>query len=138
MISKEQKIAEVPASEKGSRFDQVTAILFPEFSRSCLTQWIRDGFITLDGHVNPPKYKVKGGEQLKLEVEINERVEIYKTKWKGITLTPTALLKHWSKLGQMYEENKPPKKHDCVESGHKWIDLDVIFHCQVCKEEKTK
>ena len=75
MISKEQKIAEVPASEKVSRFDQVTAILFPEFSRSCLTQWIRDGFITLDGHVNPPKYKVKGGEQVKLAVEINERVE---------------------------------------------------------------
>ena len=80
MISKEQKIAEVPASEKGSRFDQVTAILFPEFSRSCLTQWIRDGFITLDGHVNPPKYKVKGGEQVKLEVEINERVEFVPEK----------------------------------------------------------
>ena len=29
----------------------------------------------MDGHVNPPKYKVKGGEQVKLEVEINERVE---------------------------------------------------------------
>ena len=29
----------------------------------------------MDGHVNPPKYKVKGGEEVKLEVEINERVE---------------------------------------------------------------
>ena len=70
--------------------------------------------------------------------QITQRVEIYKTKWKGITLTPTALLKHWSKLGQMYEENKPPEQYNCVENGHKWKNLDVIFHCQVCKEEKTK
>ena len=34
----------------------------------------------MDGHVNPPKYKVKGGEEVKLEVEINERVEFVPEK----------------------------------------------------------
>ena len=70
--------------------------------------------------------------------QIEQRVEVYKNKWKGITLTPFALAKHWSKLGQMYDENKPAEKYDCEKKGHKWIDLDVIFYCQMCKKEKNK
>jgi len=38
----------------------------------------------------------------------------------------------------MYDENKPAEKYDCEKKGHKWIDLDVIFYCQMCKKEKNK
>jgi rubredoxin len=38
----------------------------------------------------------------------------------------------------MVEDNKPPEVYNCEEKGHKWVDLDVIFHCRMCKKEKSK
>lgn len=70
--------------------------------------------------------------------DVKLRIDIYKKKWSNMTLTPFALSKNWSLLGQMIDENKPPKKHDCNVSGHNFIDLGVIYYCQFCKEEKTK
>ena len=70
--------------------------------------------------------------------EIEERIYIYKKKWPNITLTPFALSKNWTLLGEMYDKNKPPKERDCEQEGHGWVDLDVIFHCRYCKKEKVK
>ena len=70
--------------------------------------------------------------------EIEQRVYVYKTKWKDITITPFAIAKNWTLLGQMVEDNKPPEVYNCEEKGHKWVDLDVIFHCRMCKKEKSK
>jgi len=70
--------------------------------------------------------------------EIKQRVYIYKTKWKNITLTPFALSKNWTLLGEMYEENKPPKERNCNEEGHGWVDLGNNFsQCRFCKAEKV-
>ena len=41
--------AQVPDSAAGRRFDAVLAELFPEFSRSRLTEWIKTGAVLLDG-----------------------------------------------------------------------------------------
>ena len=30
------------------------------------------------------------------------------------------------------------KHRDCKIDGHQWIDLDVIYFCNICKEEKNK
>ena len=67
--------------------------------------------------------------------QIKQRVNIYKTKWPDMTLTPYAISKNWTILGEMYEENKPAKVRDCNTEGHAFIDLDVIKQCRFCKIE---
>jgi hypothetical protein len=75
--------------------------------------------------------------------EVADRVKIYKTKWKDITLTPFAISKNWTLLGQMVDENKPQKVHDCAIDGHKWRDTGYVgqyrlFLCLYCGKEKQE
>lgn len=60
--------ASVPFASSGRRFDQALAELFPEFSRSRLTEWIKSGDALLDGRVAKPKDSVRGGESITLAV----------------------------------------------------------------------
>jgi len=62
--------AEIPPELAGLRLDQALAELFPEFSRSKLQSWIKDGHALLDGALRIPKHKVLGGEQVALRAEI--------------------------------------------------------------------
>lgn len=48
----------------GQRVDAAAAALFPDYSRSRLTAWIRDGLMTVDGQVLKPKLKVFEGQRL--------------------------------------------------------------------------
>ena len=68
--------------------------------------------------------------------EIPSRVSQYKTLFKGMTLTPYALVKHWTLLGE--EVAKIPKPRDCEVEGHAMIDLDVIDKCRFCGLEISK
>ncbi|MFY8123263.1 MAG: pseudouridine synthase, partial [Silanimonas sp.] len=54
--------AVVPLEHAGRRFDQVLADLFPDFSRSRLTGWIKSGEALLDGAEAKPKQALRGGE----------------------------------------------------------------------------
>ena len=54
--------AQVPVELAGKRFDQVLAEMFPEFSRSRLTEWIKAGSALLDGQQVKPRDPVRGGE----------------------------------------------------------------------------
>jgi len=58
--------ATVPLASAGRRFDQVLAELFPDFSRSRLTEWIKSGDALLGGRVVKPKEAVRGGEAVAL------------------------------------------------------------------------
>ena len=60
------RIATVPASAAGERFDSVAASLFAEHSRSRLQRWIADGRLTADGERRAPKARLVGGERLAL------------------------------------------------------------------------
>ncbi|KRG62329.1 ribosomal large subunit pseudouridine synthase D [Stenotrophomonas humi] len=60
--------AQVPDSAAGRRFDAVLAELFPEFSRSRLTEWIKTGAVLLDGEPARPRDPVRGGEVATLNV----------------------------------------------------------------------
>jgi len=60
-------VAAIPPEFAGKRMDQALAALFPEFSRSRLQQWIREGRVTLDGVACTPKSKVWGGETAKIK-----------------------------------------------------------------------
>ncbi len=66
----------VPGELAGRRLDQAAAALFPEFSRSRLKTWIESGEITLGGAPAEPKRKVREGEELVLEAELEAAVEL--------------------------------------------------------------
>jgi 23S rRNA pseudouridine1911/1915/1917 synthase len=54
----------------GLRFDQAASELFPDFSRSRLQSWIKDGQLKINGVIGKPKDKVIGGETLDLNAEL--------------------------------------------------------------------
>lgn len=60
----------VSDDQAGRRFDQVAAACFSDFSRARLQDWIREGFLLVDGALRKPKEKLYGGEQLSLSVEV--------------------------------------------------------------------
>jgi len=61
--------AEVPFELGGQRLDQVAAQLFPDYSRSRLASWIKDGRLQVDGAVLRPRDSVHAGSCLTLEAE---------------------------------------------------------------------
>lgn len=65
------RTAKVPDSASGRRFDAVLAELFPEFSRSRLSEWIKSGNALLDGQVVRPRDPVRGGETASLDVVLD-------------------------------------------------------------------
>jgi len=66
--------AAVPLAAAGRRFDQALAEMFPDYSRSRLSGWIKSGAVTLDGARVPPRQLLHGGEQVRLEVELEAEV----------------------------------------------------------------
>jgi len=56
----------VPAELAGQRFDQALAVLFPEFSRSRLSRWIKDGRALLDEAAARPRDSVASGQRVRL------------------------------------------------------------------------
>ena len=66
--------AEVPLAAAGRRFDQALAEMFPDYSRSRLSGWIKSGAVTLDGVQAPPRQLLRGGEQVRLQVELENEV----------------------------------------------------------------
>ena len=60
--------AEVPVALAGKRFDQALAEMFPEFSRSRLSEWVKSGHALLDGQLVKPRDPVRGGEPVTLSV----------------------------------------------------------------------
>ena len=65
-----QREIEVPAQAAGRRLDQVASELLPDFSRSRLQRWIRDGSLRVDGQSAAPRALVHGGERLSLAAEL--------------------------------------------------------------------
>ncbi|MBM96889.1 MAG: 23S rRNA pseudouridine(1911/1915/1917) synthase RluD [Oceanospirillaceae bacterium] len=61
---------QVPFDMGNKRLDQVAAQLFPDYSRSRLQQWIKDGQLTVDGVVKRGRDKLVGGEALILDAEL--------------------------------------------------------------------
>ncbi|MDO1527737.1 23S rRNA pseudouridine(1911/1915/1917) synthase RluD [Fulvimonas sp. R45] len=66
--------AVVPLSAAGRRFDQALAEMFPDYSRSRLAAWVKAGSVTLDGAPAPPRQLLRGGEQVRLEAELETEV----------------------------------------------------------------
>ncbi|BEV71248.1 MULTISPECIES: 23S rRNA pseudouridine(1911/1915/1917) synthase RluD [unclassified Paludibacterium] len=58
----------VPQAMAGERLDAALAKLLSDYSRSRLSQWIKDGDVLLDGKTATPRTRVQGGEQIRVEI----------------------------------------------------------------------
>ena len=67
MTAPDARHALVPAAAAGRRLDAVLAEIFPEYSRSRLSAWIKAGQVTVDGAPARPRDPVHGGETIVLE-----------------------------------------------------------------------
>ncbi len=65
MSEKQNRI--IPLELAGKRLDQALAQMFPEYSRSRLTQWLKKGQVSVDGEARRPRDTVTGGEAVWLE-----------------------------------------------------------------------
>ena len=54
----------------GQRIDQVAALVWNDFSREKLKQWLKEGHLLVNGQLVKPKYKCEGTEILSLDVEL--------------------------------------------------------------------
>ena len=64
---------QIPEDYCGKRLDQAVALLLPQYSRSRLQQWIRQGQVLVNGDTCRPRDIVQGGELV--EVTAEERPE---------------------------------------------------------------
>lgn len=62
MIIKERLI--IPTSFRGQRLDRTLSALFPDYSRSKLTSWLKNGVIVLNNTSSQPDEKIRGGEEI--------------------------------------------------------------------------
>ncbi|XSG85333.1 MAG: 23S rRNA pseudouridine(1911/1915/1917) synthase RluD [Methylohalobius sp. ZOD2] len=65
----------VPEDMAGLRLDQALARLFPDYSRSRLQQWVKQGRVKVDGEALRPRDKLQGGEWIELEAVEEPRGE---------------------------------------------------------------
>jgi 23S rRNA pseudouridine1911/1915/1917 synthase len=63
----------IPDTLRGQRLDVALATLVPDYSRARLQQWIRAGQVTLDTRIAQVREKVSGGEQVRIDAELQEQ-----------------------------------------------------------------
>ena len=68
----------VPQSLHGKRLDTTLAALLPDYSRSRLQRWVRDGHVRIDGSLPECSDKVAAGAAI--EIEVPEPAEV---SWKA-------------------------------------------------------
>ena len=73
--STETRVALVPATAAGRRFDAVVAEIFPEYSRSRLSLWIKSGDLLLDGNLVRGRDLVRGGEVVALTAVLDVQTQ---------------------------------------------------------------
>lgn len=67
--------ATIPEAYAGWRLDRTLADMFPDFSRSNLKNWIEDHAITLDQKACKPRTTVAGGENIEINVILQEQTD---------------------------------------------------------------
>lgn len=65
----------IEMDQSNTRLDQVLAALMPEYSRSRLQQWIKQGAVTVNGKVLKPKEKVKVNDLIAVNAELEAQGE---------------------------------------------------------------
>lgn len=65
----------VDLSMAGERIDVVLSKCFPDYSRSQLQKWLKQGNVLIDGQVRKAKEKLLGGEEIQLTAELSTQTE---------------------------------------------------------------
>lgn len=65
----------IPEALAGRRLDQALAELLPDYSRSRLTGWIKEGAVQVDGAAAVPRQIVVGGETVVLRVKLEREID---------------------------------------------------------------
>jgi len=65
-----QRRFEAAVDQAGQRVDQAAAAIWPEFSRSRLSDWIRAGELRVDGRVVKPNFRLAEGNRVNLDTEL--------------------------------------------------------------------
>ena len=68
--------AHLPLQAAGLRLDQALAELFPDYSRTRLTAWLRAGAVRVDGALAMPRLRVRGGELVSVDVPEEQAVPL--------------------------------------------------------------
>ena len=68
-MSEELLTTAIPEELSGLRLDAALAKLFPDYSRSRLTQWVKEGLVELDNAVLRPRDKVYAGQVVCVKVQ---------------------------------------------------------------------
>lgn len=74
-VGENHRLDHVPEEYAGQRIDKVLAALFPQYSRSTLQQWLKQGRILVDDDIPSQKDKIHGGESVDLSVPDAPAVE---------------------------------------------------------------
>ena len=74
--SSEVQTLPIPDSAAGLRLDQAVAQMFPDYSRSRLSEWIKAGDVLLDGAQALPRQIVHGGELVTLHARPSQEVPL--------------------------------------------------------------
>ncbi len=71
--------AEISVKAVSQRLDQALAELFPDYSRSRIQQWIKNGDVMIDEQkITKPRQKVQGGEMVSIHAELETVIP-----WQG-------------------------------------------------------
>ncbi|MGK2940369.1 MAG: 23S rRNA pseudouridine(1911/1915/1917) synthase RluD [Immundisolibacter sp.] len=62
------ELYQIPPEWAGQRLDQALARLLPDYSRSRLQEWIRAGLVAVDGVTLAPRARLRGGEQVGVQM----------------------------------------------------------------------
>ncbi len=60
----------IPVELAGKRLDQAIAIIFPDYSRTRLQEWIKGQHVTVNGQFVQPRHRVLGGEIIHINAEM--------------------------------------------------------------------
>lgn len=62
----------VTSDQAGQRIDKLAAELFTDHSRAQLQEWLKSGNLKINGAIEKPKYRVKAGDTLLLEAQLEQ------------------------------------------------------------------
>lgn len=67
---------EIPEEQDGSRIDKALTTLHPDWSRTQIQQWLKDGFVLVDGLQVKSNYKVKPGNVITVDEPEPEELDV--------------------------------------------------------------
>ena len=76
-LSSENLLLNVPNELAGMRLDAALAKMLPDYSRSRITTWIKDGLVLCNNQEASPKDKLIGGEELHIQIQQSDENQAF-------------------------------------------------------------